>query len=82
MTYALNLDDDGRILSVTYGKYAPSGAPLVGELPEGNVYDYRYVNGEYIYDPLPEPEPEPEQPVAEPTADDILNALLGVNRYA
>lgn len=60
MTYALNLAEDGRILSVTYGKYATSGAPLVGELPEGNVYDYRYVNGEYIYDPQPEPEkPEP-----------------------
>ena len=73
MRYALNLADGGRILSVTYEKYAPANAVLVDELPEGNVADYRW-NGEYIYDPLP----EPEQPKSEPTSDDILNALLGV----
>ena len=32
-------------------------------------------NGEYTVE-------EVEDPVAEPTADDILNAMLGVNRYA
>lgn len=74
MKYALNLAEDGRILSVTYEKYAPKDAVPVDELPEGSVADYRYVNGEYVYDPLP----EPEQPKAEPTADDVLNALLGV----
>lgn len=74
MRYALNLAEDGRILSVTYEKYASEGMPIVDELPEGNVANYRYVDGEYIYDPIPEPEP----PVAEPTADDVLNALLGV----
>lgn len=74
MRYALSLAEDGHILSVTYEKYAPADAPLVDELPEGNVANYRYVDGEYIYDPIP----EPELPVAEPTADDILNALLGV----
>lgn len=74
MKYALNLAEDGRILSVTYEKYAPKDAVLVDYLPEGNVADYIFVNGEFIYDPLP----EPEQPEAEPTADDILNALLGV----
>lgn len=58
MKYALNLAEDGRILSVTFAKYAPSGAPLVGELPEGNVADYRYVEGEYIYDPIPKEEVE------------------------
>lgn len=74
MRYALNLAEDGRILSVTYEKYASEGMPIVEELPEGNVADYRYVNGEYVYDPLPVPEP----PAVEPTADDVLNALLGV----
>lgn len=74
MKYALYLADDGRILSVTYEKYAPANAVLVDELPEGNVADYRYVDGEYVYDPLPEPEPL----VAEPTADEVLNAMLGV----
>jgi hypothetical protein len=74
MRYALNLGEDGRILSVTFEKYASEGMPIVEELPEGNVADYRYVDGEYIYDPLPVPEP----PAVEPTADDVLNALLGV----
>lgn len=73
MTYALNLDDDGRILSVTYEKYAPAGTPLVGELPEGNVADYRYVNGEYIYDPLPDPDPPTPAP-SEGTVWDELDA--------
>lgn len=61
MRYALILADDGRILSATFAKYAVSGGyVLVDELPEGNVADYRYVDGEYIYDPLPkEPKQEP-----------------------
>ena len=72
--YALNLDENGRILSVTFDKYAPSSQPRVNELPEGNVYEYRYENGEFVYDPLPKP-PEPEP---EPSADELLNILLGV----
>lgn len=72
--YALNLDTDNRILSVTYDEFAPEDYPRVETIPEGNVADYKYINNEYVYDPLPEPEPiEPE-----PTADEILNALLGV----
>lgn len=74
MKYALNLADDGRILSVTYEKYADKGSmPIVEELPEGNVADYLFVEGEYIYDPIPVEEAEET-----PSADDILNALLGV----
>ena len=53
MKYALNLADDGRILSVTYGQYAPIDAVMVETLPEGNVADYRYVDGVFIHDPLP-----------------------------
>lgn len=72
--YALNLGENNRILSVTYDQYAPPSQPRVDELPEGDVSDYLYVGGEYVYDPIPvPPAPEPE-----PTADDILNALLGV----
>lgn len=58
MKYALNLADNGRILSVTYEEYAPADAVLVDELPEGNVADYLFVNGEYVYDPIPVPEVE------------------------
>lgn len=56
LMYALNLDTDGRILSATYAKYAKEGAVLVDTLPVGDIYDNRYVDGAYIYDPLPETE--------------------------
>lgn len=70
MKYALSLSEDGRILSVTYEQYAAKEAVLVEELPEGNVSDYRYVDGEYVHDPLPKPvlseeSYSPEQRIAE-----------------
>lgn len=74
MRYALTLGEENRILSATYEQYAAPFAVIVDELPEGDITDYRYENAEYIYDPLPRP--EPPEPVV--TADDILNALLGV----
>jgi hypothetical protein len=74
MKYALNLNEDGRILSATYEKYAAESMPVVDTLPEGDIYEYIYQNGEYIHDPLP----KPEQPKEEATTDDVLNALLGV----
>lgn len=61
MNYALNLAEDGRVLSVTFEKYAPVNAVIVEELPEGDVSSYRYVDGEFIYDPVPVVEVE-EQP--------------------
>lgn len=78
--YALNIADDGRILSVTFPEYAPAYAVLVDSLPEGDVSDYRYVDGEYIYDPLPEPE-KPEEPTSDAVTWDALAAAIreGVN---
>lgn len=73
MKYALNLGADGRVLSATYPKYAPDDAVQVEELPEGNLADYVYRDGTFVHEPLPRPER-----VAEPTVDDVLNALLGV----
>ena len=75
MKYAINLDENNRILSATFEAYADKSCIIVNDLPDGNISDYLYQNGEYIYDPLPDPEPEPDR---EPTADEILNALLGV----
>ena len=60
--YAMNLADDGRVLSATFEKYAPDGLVLVDELPEGNLADYRWKDGAFVYDPLPEPDPAPEEP--------------------
>ena len=79
MKYALNLSDDGRILSVTYEAYAPTDTVLVDELPEGNVADYRYADGEYVHDPIPEEEPaepkaSPEERITE--LEEALEMLL------
>ena len=71
MKYALNLSADGRILSATFAKYAPAGAVLVDELPEGNIADYRYENGVYVYDPVPVVEP-----VEQPTQLDLIEAQV------
>ena len=71
--YALKLGEDGRILSATYEQYAAEDMPLVDALPDGDVYEYRYVAGEFVHDPLPKPEK-----VETETTDDVLNALLGV----
>lgn len=58
MKYALNLAEDGRILSATYEKYALADTVLVDELPEGNIADYLYQEGEYVYSPVPAPTAE------------------------
>ena len=58
MIYALNLAEDGRILSVTYDRFAPPEQQRVETLPDGDVTEYRYVDGEFVYDPLPKPEEE------------------------
>ncbi len=56
--YALSLDPEtNRVLGVIM----PVGAPdevTVETYPEGNVSDYLYVNGEFVYSPLP-----PEYPL-------------------
>lgn len=68
MKYALNLAEDGRILSATYEQYAPADAVLVDELPTGesereqDIHNWLYINGGYVYDPLPLPDPAEPQP--------------------
>ena len=62
MKFALNIKDDGRILSATTENFAPPDAVLVDNLPDGNLSDYRWQDGAFVYDPLPEPEPVPEEP--------------------
>lgn len=94
--YALNLSEDNRILSactplpnakdekgnptveLVDGKY--NGMVVVESLPDGDVSDYLYIDGEYVYDPLPEPE-EPEPSTGdEVTTDDMAAAIMeGVN---
>ena len=64
--YGLVLDENNRIIDAPVQRYAPADAIIVDELPDGDFHDYLYVNGEYVYDPLPRPEPvdpEPERSV-------------------
>ena len=76
LRYALNLAEDGRILSITEEKYAWEGMPIVDSFPEGNTYEYRYINGEYIYDPIPE-----EEIIYEPTEEEDIAALVIDHEY-
>ena len=70
MKYALNLAENSRILSATYPQYATTTAVIVESLPEGNISDYLYINGEFVYDPIPSSEV-----INIPTAEDRLEAL-------
>ena len=58
MASALCLYENNRIHSawkvLPNGNY--DGMPIVDTLPEGNLPDYQYINGEYIYNPLPKEE--------------------------
>ena len=76
--YALNLSEDNRILFATFEEYATDDMPKVETLPDGDISDYKYVDGVYVYDPLPEPEPI----TTEPTADEVLDVLLGIGGNA
>lgn len=71
--FALNLDTDGRVLSVCECIDGVDYSIVVDSFPDDNVPDYRYVNSEFIYDP--EPKDDPKKP--EPTAEELLNIILG-----
>lgn len=72
MRYALNLAEDNRVLSATYEKYGAPDAIFVDELPDGNIADYLYQAGEYVYAPLPETEPAEHAP----TQLDLIEAQV------
>ena len=74
--YSLNFDKDGRILSACVCLEGFEYENVVDTLPDGSISDYKYIGGEYVYDPLPEPQPE------ELTTDDVLDALLGIGGNA
>lgn len=60
--FALNIDKEtSRVLSATYPQYATDDMPIVETMPDGNISDYLYINGEYVHEPVPETE-EPEAP--------------------
>lgn len=67
--YALLLDNSGRVLSVMDPRYRTEDTPLVTSYPEGCIFEYRYVNGKWIHDPVP-------QERDEGNAHDVLDSLL------
>jgi hypothetical protein len=72
--FGLNLDvETGRILSACYilenNDY--TGIPIVETLPEGDISEYLYVNGEYIHSPLPV-----EPVIPKPTQLDVIEAQV------
>ena len=71
--YSLNLAEDNRILSVCVCFEGIEYDNVVDSFPDGDITDYKYINNEYVYDPLPKPQPEP----AEPTVEELLNIILG-----
>lgn len=54
----LVLNEDKRIEYITYPKYKPSESVAESidlnreDLPEGRIIDYKYVNGEFVFDPI------------------------------
>ena len=77
--FFIRLDENNRVASVTEEDHGDESLIKVERLPAeietlSKIHKYRYENGVFIYDP--EPESEPVE--VEPTANEILNALLGV----
>lgn len=81
--YTINIDEDNRILRVGFEEYAEPDSILVEKRPEDLVpvdatekekdaRNWLYIDGEYIYDPLPE-KPDPE---AQPSQLDLIEAQV------
>lgn len=57
----IDVGPDNRVTGVRYPKFADHGDTVVDKLPDGDPLDYKYVDGQFVYDPLPKPPaPEPE----------------------
>ena len=94
--HVLKLDEHKRILSISErieGKDY-KGMPIVENRPEDLVptdataeekdaHNYFYINGEYIYDPIPKEDPVDPEPAGEYVSyDEMADAIReGVNSY-
>ena len=78
MKYAINIAEDGRILSacVMLEGISYENMPCVDFLPDGNIYEYRYINGEYLYNPLPM-----DDTINEPSEIEDLSSLVVDQEY-
>ena len=48
MKYALNISETNAVLSATYEQFSWEGCPIVDHLPDGDITDYDFINGEYV----------------------------------
>lgn len=71
--YALNLGKDNRVLSVCPCLEGQTYENIVDTFPDGDVTNYRYIDGEFIHDPEPKPEPTAREPTVE---EDTLSMLV------
>jgi hypothetical protein len=83
LKYAIKISEDGRVEYATFEQYASSELFIVDSLPDGDIHDYYYADGEFCYSPLPREE-EPDIPSMEERVmvlEDELEAtkiILGV----
>lgn len=82
----VNFDNNGRISMITYeSKYANEGY-IELELPEEVVqnypFNYLYLDGEFVYDPLPEPDPPISIEEVKAKADEASESAKQANETA
>ena len=71
--YSLNLGENGRIMSVCVCLEGQKYENVVDSFPDGDVTNYRYIDGEFIHDPEPKPEPTAQEPTVE---EDTLSMIV------
>lgn len=82
--FALNLGADGRVLSATTEQFAAPGMPIVEALPDGDISDYLYRDGEFVFSPPPAEVPKAAEDVAAGTifsiGGDLYRATMPIPR--
>lgn len=48
MKYALNISETNAVLSATYEQFAWNGCVIVDHLPEGDITDYDFIDGDFV----------------------------------
>ena len=79
MKYALNISETNAVLSATYEQYAWEGCVIVDHLPDGDITDYDFIDGDYVLNEERKAEREAQKDVksTEEIYAEALN-LLGV----
>jgi hypothetical protein len=79
MKYALNISETNAVLSATYEQFAWEGCVLVDHLPDGDITDYDFIDGDYVLNEERKKAREEQKDVksTEQIYEEALN-LLGV----